>query len=90
MGRDRKLTILEVLASGAFRPRGGYYVMTDISTFRFPDDMSFTRHLIQDIGVATVRGSSFYRDPNLGSQQVRFCSARWTPQWTMLSITSRS
>ena len=60
--------------------------MTDISTFRFPDDMSFTRHLIQDIGVATVRGSSFYRDPNLGSH----CSARWTPQWTMLRITSRS
>lgn len=54
-------------------PDGAYYVMTDISAFGFADDIEFTKHLIRDIGVAVVPGSSFYHDPHLGSQQVRFC-----------------
>ena len=30
--------------------------MTDISRFGFPDDVSFSRHLIEKIGVAAVPG----------------------------------
>ena len=55
-----------------FRPRGAYYVMTDISAFGFANDLEFTKHLVKDIGVAAVPGSSFYRDPKDGAQQVRF------------------
>ena len=55
-----------------YRPRGAYYVMTDISAFRFNDDVSFAQYLIQEIGVACVPGSSFYRDPRDGAKQVRF------------------
>ena len=55
-----------------FRPRGAYYVMTDISGFGFNDDVSFAKYLVQDIGVACVPGSSFYRDPRDGAKQVRF------------------
>jgi aminotransferase len=44
---------------------------------RLPDDTEFTRHLIREIGVACVPGSSFYSDENRarlgGNQQVRFC-----------------
>jgi len=47
-------------------------VMTDISTFGFKDDISFAKYLVQDIGVACVPGSSFYRDPKDGAKQVRF------------------
>jgi aminotransferase len=49
--------------------------MTDISAFGFKNDVEFTRHLIREVGVACVPGSSFYsRDAaGLGSQQVRFC-----------------
>jgi aminotransferase len=47
--------------------------MADISDFGFANDLDFTRHLIQNIGVAVVPGSSFYHDNSLGSQQVRFC-----------------
>jgi aminotransferase len=47
--------------------------MTDISAFGFSDDVEFTRHLIREIGVACVPGSSFYSTPASGSQQVRFC-----------------
>ena len=50
--------------------------MTDVSAFGLPDDVSFTRHLIQEIGVAAVPGSSFYSDPALGRQQVRFCFSK--------------
>jgi aminotransferase len=71
--RDLILPELEKAGFKTFRPDGAYYVMTDISDFGFKDDVEFTRHLIREVGVACVPGSSFYSDPALGSQQVRFC-----------------
>jgi aminotransferase len=71
--RDLLLPELERAGFKIFRPDGAYYVMTDISAFGFADDVAFTRHLIQQIGVACVPGSSFYSDPALGARQVRFC-----------------
>jgi aminotransferase len=68
--------IVPVLQNAGFKcdyPDGAYYVMTDISDFDFADDVEFTKHLIRNIGVAVVPGSSFYHDPKLGSQMVRFC-----------------
>ena len=70
--RDRLIPALEEAGFRCFRPRGAYYVMTDIRAFGFSDDLSFTRHLVSEIGVAAVPGSSFYRDPRDGAQQVRF------------------
>ena len=46
--------------------------MTDISRFGFADDVTFARYLVEKIGVATVPGSSFYKDPADGGRQVRF------------------
>lgn len=54
-------------------PEGAYYVMADISNFGFANDIEFTQHLIREIGVAVVPGSSFYFDSSMGSQLVRFC-----------------
>lgn len=54
-------------------PEGAYYVMADISNFGFANDIEFTRHMIREIGVAVVPGSSFYHEPSMGSQLVRFC-----------------
>ena len=71
--RDLLLTVLEKAGFRTFVPDGAYYIMTDISDFGFPDDVSFTRHLIRDVGVACVPGSSFYSVPERGAQQVRFC-----------------
>jgi aminotransferase len=71
--RDLILPELEKAGFKTFRPDGAYYVMTDISAFGFKDDVEFTRHLIREVGVACVPGSSFYSDPALGAQQVRFC-----------------
>jgi len=70
--RDRLIPVLCEAGFRCFRPRGAYYVMTDISAFGFANDLEFTKYLVQEIGVAAVPGSSFYRDPKLGAQQVRF------------------
>ena len=70
--RDRMLAGLEEAGFRCFRPHGAYYIMTDISAFGFPNDVEFARHLVRDIGIAVVPGSSFYRDPASGAQQVRF------------------
>jgi aminotransferase len=71
--RDLILGILQGAGFRCYRPHGAYYVITDISSFGFKDDVSFVRHLIQKIGVAAVPGSSFYANPEDGAQQIRFC-----------------
>jgi aminotransferase len=70
--RDRLMPVLSEVGFRCFRPRGAYYVMTDISAFGFANDLEFVRYMVHEIGVAAVPGSSFYRDPKLGAQQVRF------------------
>ena len=72
MRRDRLIPVLEGAGFKCFCPRGAYYVMTDISSFGFEDDLSFTKYLVKDVGVAAVPGSSFYRDARDGARQVRF------------------
>ena len=70
--RDRLLPALREAGFKAYTPRGAYYVMTDIGGFRFADDVAFATHLVRDIGVAVVPGSSFYSDARDGARQVRF------------------
>ena len=68
--------IVPVLREAGFKcdlPDGAYYVMADISDFGFANDVEFTKHLIREIGVAVVPGSSFYENREMGSQMVRFC-----------------
>ena len=65
-----------------YAPRGAYYIITDISRFRFPEndpriasptrDIAFAKYLVQEIGVACVPGSSFYNEAGDGSSQARF------------------
>ena len=78
--RARLMNILEAAGFTVYRPRGAYYIMTDISRFRFDEskypaesrDVSFAKYLVEHIGVACVPGSSFYNDPEDGASQVRF------------------
>jgi len=70
--RDVLLPALEEAGFSCYKPNGAYYVMTDISRFGFPDDVSFSRHLVEKIGVAAVPGSSFYHRPEDGAEKVRF------------------
>ena len=70
--RNHLMPVLEEVGFRCFRPRGAYYVMTDISAFDFDNDLLFAKHLVQQIGIACVPGSSFYNDPRDGARQVRF------------------
>jgi aminotransferase len=80
--RERLLKILSSVGFTVFKPRGAYYIMTDISRFKFPEndprfasgskDVAFAKYLVQEIGVACVPGSSFYNDAQDGASQVRF------------------
>jgi aminotransferase len=70
--RDRLLGILQTAGFTCYAPRGAYYIMTDIAAFGFPDDVAFAKHLVSEIGVAAVPGSSFYRDPASGRTKLRF------------------
>src|SRR5688572_10899935 len=70
---DLFLPALEKAGFGVVRPEGAYYVMTDISRFGFANDVEFAMHLVREVGVSCVPGSSFYSRPEDGAQQVRFC-----------------
>src|ERR1700757_918611 len=80
--RERLLKILTASGFTVYKPRGAYYIMTDISRFHFPaddprfasesKDVAFAKYLVQEIGVACVPGSSFYNDPQDGATQGRF------------------
>src|SRR5438874_4149078 len=79
--RERLLKILETSGFTVYKPRGAYYIMTDISRFADPDpvrfqaetkDVRFAKYLVETIGVAVVPGSSFYNNARDGASQVRF------------------
>lgn len=72
MRRDHLIPALEKAGFRCYRPRGAYYVMTDISAFGFDNDVQFATHLVKEVGIACVPGSSFYKHSKDGSQQVRF------------------
>jgi aminotransferase len=71
--RDTLLDILERHHFVCYKPYGAYYIMTDIGSFGFQDDVEFARYLVKDVGVAAVPGSSFYHNPGYGRSKVRFC-----------------
>ncbi len=71
--RDRLCSALLQVGFDLELPHGAYYVMANIEAFGAADDVSFARHLVRELGVATVPGSSFFQDKALGRQYIRFC-----------------
>jgi len=70
--RDHLIPALAKAGFKCYRPRGAYYVMTDISAFGFKNDVEFATYLVKDVGIACVPGSSFYKHAKDGARQVRF------------------
>jgi aspartate/methionine/tyrosine aminotransferase len=75
--RDFFVRVLEESGFRVYPPHGAYYIMTDASELMrrngCDDDVSFARWLIEERGIATVPGSSFYRDATSGRTKIRFC-----------------
>jgi len=71
--RDRVTRMLRASGLSPFIPQGAYYTLADITPFGYPDDVAFTMHLIRDLGVAVVPGSSFYpAGAEAGKRKIRF------------------
>jgi len=75
--RDLLWGYIERAGFVAWKPRGAYYILTDVSRFMkvagIQDDHAFAMYLIKEVGVATVPGSSFYAHTELGRTKIRFC-----------------
>lgn len=71
--RDRTLAMIRATGLRPYVPQGAYYTLADISGFGYPNDVAMTMHLIKEIGVAVVPGSSFYPAGwDAGEQLIRF------------------
>ncbi len=70
--RDLLIDGLARVGFNVFPPGGTYFVLADHTPFGFSDDVSFCKHLIEDIGVAAIPPSFFYSDPAAGKALVRF------------------
>lgn len=73
--RERRDYLMQVLLSAGLRPhrpQGSYFILADISDYKFADGAEFCRFLIEDIGVAAIPTESFYLHPDHGRKLVRF------------------
>ncbi len=67
--------LLDALRSAGLEPivpGGTYFVMVDITSLGFANDVAFCRYLTQEIGVAAIPPSAFYHNPADGAGLARF------------------
>jgi len=73
--RARREFLSAVLREVGFEfavPEGAYYIFADFSKLSDLDDVTFAKWMTQEIGVATVPGSSFYSNKDDGRSFIRF------------------
>lgn len=61
--RDLFLKGLKDVGLEFSEPQGAYYVLMDITPFGYDNDLEFCQVLAKEVGVGTVPGSSFFREP---------------------------
>ena len=61
--RDLFLRGLDTIGLSHTVPEGAYYILIDISEFGFESDLEFAEVLAQKVGVGSVPGSSFFKEP---------------------------
>jgi len=72
--RDFMLKELTAIGFNCIKPAGAYYIMADFSSFSSKNDVDFARYLAEEIGVAVVPGSSFYKENATDKHRfIRFC-----------------
>ncbi len=76
--RDYLIAGLEDVGFRCFKSQGAYYVMAEAGKFlnkKLKDDTALARHLVSNVGVAAVPGSSFYQQSgkNARNDLLRFC-----------------
>lgn len=59
-----------------FVPDGSYYMLAAFESGRWDSAVAATESILQQVGVASVPGTAFYRDPADAQNQLRFCFAK--------------
>lgn len=72
--RDLFLRGLRDLNIAHTEPQGAYYILLDISEFRYESDLEFCEDLARLVGVGAVPGSSFFKEPE--NRYIRFHFAK--------------
>ncbi len=54
------------------KPEGAYYILLDISEFGYESDLDFAVDLAKKVGVGTVPGSSFFKEPENRFVRIHF------------------
>jgi aspartate/methionine/tyrosine aminotransferase len=75
MYERKRATLLNALNAAGLKcrsPQGAYYIIADIGHLGFGDDFAAADFLLDQVGIAAVPGSSFYRHPELGKRKIRF------------------
>jgi aspartate/methionine/tyrosine aminotransferase len=73
--RERRDVMVSALQEAGFRfssPEGAYYILADFTGLSDLRGVAFAMWLAQEVGVATVPGTSFYHEPRLGETVTRF------------------
>jgi aminotransferase len=73
--RERRDLMLKILDETGFEVgsvEGAYYVMAGTSHLGLGDDLAVAKHMVEEVGVAVVPGSSFFSEASLGAHFVRF------------------
>ncbi|HEX5410167.1 MAG TPA: aminotransferase class I/II-fold pyridoxal phosphate-dependent enzyme [Gemmatimonadaceae bacterium] len=79
--RERRDLLAAALSEAGFvfsPPQGAYYILADFSALSDAPDDVFAKWMTADVGVATVPGSSFYGEGDLGRRVVRFAFCKKT------------
>ncbi len=71
--RNRLSDALAGLGLQVFPTAGTYYLLVDIRSLGFDDDVSFCRMLTEKAGVAAIPCSCFWNNRSRGKELVRFC-----------------
>lgn len=77
--RELLVDTLKEIGFTPFVPSGSYYMLASFEKGRWPNATAATESILNQVGVATVPGSAFYRDPTQGENQLRFCYAKQMP-----------
>lgn len=74
--REMLVDTLRSIGFDPYIPDGSYYMLAAFEKNRWSDATAATEAILKEVGVATVPGSAFYRNPADGMYQLRFCYAK--------------
>lgn len=74
--REMMVDTLGEIGFAPYVPDGSYYLLASFDRKRWPNATAATEAILKEVGVATVPGAAFYRNPEDGEDQLRFCYAK--------------